>query len=101
MTYKSIRHRPNTYEIIRMNTKGNLAFHWNESDGNAIVTHVHTDCPGLENSLSQQSDKPPLFSPPPLADFEFSNTILTHQQQIFHKKMHFYCYDLITCCYSL
>jgi hypothetical protein len=55
-----------------MNTKGNLAFHWNESDGNAIVTHVHTDCPGLENSLSQQADKPPLFFTAAISRFRIS-----------------------------
>jgi predicted regulator of Ras-like GTPase activity (Roadblock/LC7/MglB family) len=40
-----------------MNTKGKLVFDWNEIDGAAVV---HTDCLGLENSLSQQADKPPL-----------------------------------------
>jgi hypothetical protein len=41
-----------------MNTKGKLVFDWNEIDGDAVV---HTDCLGLENSLSQQADKPPLL----------------------------------------
>jgi hypothetical protein len=38
-----------------MNTKGKLVFDWNEIDGDAVV---HTDCLGLENSLSQQADNP-------------------------------------------